>query len=69
MEFELREDSDYIELIQMLKAMNIAESGARAKEIVDEGQVEVNGTPESRKRAKLRKGDKVKVFGEIITIR
>ena len=68
MEFELRQDSEYIELIQLLKAMNIAESGAQAKAMVDDGLVEVNGEGENRKRAKLRRGDIVNVFDYSITI-
>jgi len=68
MEFELKEDSQYIELIKLLKAVNIAESGAQAKQMVDEGQVSVDGRTEYRKRAKILRGSTVKVFNtEIIT--
>jgi ribosome-associated protein len=53
--FTLR--SDYIELIKLLKLLNIAESGAHAKFLVETGSVERNGTTEYRKRAKIRSGD------------
>jgi len=50
---------EYIELIQLLKAVNLAESGGQAKAFVEEGLVKLNGQVESRKRAKLRPGDRV----------
>jgi ribosome-associated protein len=68
-EFELDKYSEYIELIKLLKALNIAESGAHAKEMVDAGIVEVNGQVEHRKRAKLRSGDVVKAFSFKITVK
>lgn len=68
MEFDLK-DSDYIELIKLLKATNMAETGARAKQIVEEGQVQVNGHPEMRKRAKLRRGSIVQVFDTTIAVK
>lgn len=47
----------YIELIGLLKALGIAETGGHAKAIVDDGFVLRNGEPELRKRAKLVSGD------------
>jgi ribosome-associated protein len=49
--------SDYIELIKLLKLLNLAESGAHAKFMVDEGEVKLNKETEFRKRAKIRGGD------------
>ena len=62
------EGSEYIELIKLLKFTNICGSGGEAKHIVDEGEVKLNGVPESRKRAKIRSGDKVEVFNEVIEV-
>lgn len=62
------EDSEYIELIKLLKVTNICGSGGEAKHLVGEGEVKLNGEIESRKRAKIRTGDKVEVFNEIIEI-
>ncbi len=62
------EGSEYIELIKLLKVTNICGSGGEAKHLVDEGEVKLNGKIESRKRAKIRAGDKVEVFNEIIEI-
>ena len=59
---------EFIELIQLLKVLGIAETGGHAKIIVDDGLVKLNGVLEIRKRAKLRVGDKVEVDGEIIVM-
>lgn len=58
--FEL--SGEYIELIKLLKLLSIAESGAMAKAMVDNGEVMLNDQKESRKRAKLRTGDVIKIF-------
>ncbi|HSV75972.1 MAG TPA: RNA-binding S4 domain-containing protein [Bacteroidales bacterium] len=59
---------DYIELIQLLKATNLAESGGAAKKMVDDGLVKLNDKVEYRKRAKLRKGDRIKTGSCLIVI-
>ncbi len=59
---------EYIELIQLLKVLGIADTGGQAKGIVEDGLVKVNGKPEDRKRAKLRPGDKVEVEGQVIVL-
>lgn len=60
--------AEYIELIKLLKLLRIAESGGQAKMMVEDGEVRLNGMPESRKRAKLREGDLVEIFGTQIRI-
>jgi len=65
---EFKLTSEYIELIKLLKLFGIAETGGHAKNIVEDGGVLLNGTREFRKRAKLRAGDKIEVFGEKISI-
>ncbi len=60
--------AEFIELIKMLKLLRIASSGGEAKMMVEEGEVKLNGNPESRKRAKLRAGDVVEIFGKKIAI-
>ena len=60
--------SEYIELIKLLKLLQIAESGGHAKIMVDEGMVFVNGNREFRKRTKLRSGDEIEVPGQKIVI-
>ncbi len=60
--------AEYIELIKMLKLLRIASSGGEAKMMVEDGEAKLNGNPESRKRAKLRVGDVIEIFGKSITI-
>jgi ribosome-associated protein len=67
MDFNLQ-GGEYIELIKLLKLKRIAESGGQAKLFVEEGEVKLNGELELRKRAKLRKGDVIEIFGETIKI-
>lgn len=59
---------EYIELIQLLKILGIAETGGQAKFIVEEGEVKLNGQTELRKRAKLRPGDIVELEGTKIVL-
>ena len=58
--FEL-EDHDFIELNKLLKIMGLAATGGEAKQLIDEGLVQVNGAIEKQRRKKLRKGDVVKL--------
>ena len=51
LEFELTDE--YIDLIKLLKATSLAESGSMAKELVNSGLVKVNGEVESRMRRKI----------------
>lgn len=68
MEFELREGEEFITLIQLLKAIGVSYNGAEAQRMVIDGLVSLNGEQESRKRAKIRRGDVVEVFNEKINI-
>ncbi len=61
--------SEYIELVKLLKLLQIAQTGGHAKIIVEDGEVIRNGEQEFRKRAKLRAGDKIEVMGEIILVK
>ncbi|MDR1846713.1 MAG: RNA-binding S4 domain-containing protein [Bacteroidales bacterium] len=66
--FTLKEGEYYIPLIQLLKVLNIASSGANAQQMVIEGCVKVNNITELRKRAKIREGDIVEALGNKILI-
>jgi ribosome-associated protein len=61
MEFKLK--TEFIELDNMLKAMDLVASGAAAKQCIQSGSIKVNGEVESRIRRKIRSGDVVE-FGE-----
>lgn len=58
-------EGPYIELLGLLKATGIAQTGGHAKLIVEDGEVVRNGEVETRKRAKLIAGDLIEVGGEI----
>lgn len=57
-----------IRLGQLLKLANLAEDGAGAKEIVDNGLVQVNGEIEKRRGRQLHPGDTVTVNGVSVTV-
>lgn len=59
--FEVR--GEFIPLDQLLKAASLVSSGGEAHAAVEAGQVSVDGHIESRKRAKLRAGQRIR-FGE-----
>ena len=59
---------EFIKLGQALKAAGLVESGAEAKEVIQEGKVLVNGEIESRRGKKLYAGDLVTFNGEEIKI-
>lgn len=56
-EFHIK--GDHIELVKLLKAVNLVGSGGEAKSLIEDGLIEVNGEVESRKRRKLKPGDRV----------
>ena len=62
--FELR--GDFIALDSLLKAVGAAESGGRAKTMVAEGMVQVDGQDESRKK-ELRKTAKIRA-GQVVSL-
>ena len=59
---------EFIKLGQALKAAGLVESGAEAKEVIQEGKFLVNGEVESRRGKKLYAGDLVTFNGEEIKI-
>lgn len=65
---EFQIETEYIQLDQLLKACRMANSGGEAHAMVENGEVKVNGEIETRKRAKLRNGYIVEVFGETIKV-
>ncbi len=66
MEFKLK--TEFVELDNMLKILELVASGAQAKQQIQAGVVKVNGVVESRIRRKLRSGDCVEFGGQKIDI-
>lgn len=67
MNFQLR-DHDHIPLNNLLKLLNLVETGGEANIRISEGEVKVNGAIETQKRKKLRPGDVVLFQKTTITI-
>jgi ribosome-associated protein len=65
-QFELK--TEFIDLLQLLKATGYAATGGEAKMMVEDGLIDVNGEQESRKRRKLRLGDKVNIDGQVLIV-
>ena len=55
--------TDYIKLDSFLKAVNVVDSGGRAKKLIADRLVCVNGQVELRRGRKLYPGDRI-VLGE-----
>ncbi len=68
MKEEFKINGEYIELIQLLKATGIAQTGGHAKMIVEDELVFRNGELETRKRAKLRAGDLIEIEDDRISL-
>jgi ribosome-associated protein len=66
LDFVLR--GDFIGLDALLKATGVAESGGRARHLIDEGVVQVDGLSELRRTCKIRAGQVVEVLGTSILI-
>ena len=66
MNFQLK--SEFIELDNLLKVLELAANGAEAKQSIQAGAVKVNGRIESRVRCKLRLGDSVEFRKQQISI-
>lgn len=67
-EFKL-EGSDYIELNKLLKITGLCESGGRAKTLITDGHVKVDGNVELRKRCKIRRGQAVEFDGNTVSVK
>lgn len=59
---------DFIQLDQLLKALAWVGSGGEAHVRIAQGEVRVNGQPETRKRAKLHPGDEVRFAGQRVVL-
>jgi ribosome-associated protein len=67
LDFELR--GEHIPLAALLKASGLAPSGGAVKTMLANGQVQVNGSAESRRGRKLRAGDEIAVGAQRVRVR
>jgi ribosome-associated protein len=63
---QIRDES--IRLGQLLKLASLAEDGIHAKQLIEDGQVLVNGKIETRRGAQMRNGDTISVRGESVVV-
>ena len=59
---------EFIKLGQALKAANLVEDGGEAKYVIQDGEVLVNGEPDTRRGRKLYDGDVISYHGEEVRI-
>jgi len=59
MEFKITDD--YIELYKLIKAADLVDSGAEAKQLIEQEYVKRNGELETRKRAKIKVGESISI--------
>jgi ribosome-associated protein len=62
----IREET--IRLGQLLKLSGLADSGAEARELVQDGAARVNGEVETRRGRQLRRGDVVDIAGDAVRV-
>ncbi|MCD6706606.1 MAG: RNA-binding S4 domain-containing protein [Thiobacillus sp.] len=66
LEFTLH--GEYVALCDLLKLTGIADSGGQGKLMIANGEVTVDGQPESRKTAKIRANRTVQCLGRTVRV-
>jgi ribosome-associated protein len=66
LEFQLR--GEHVALCDLLKLTGIADSGGQGKLMIANGEVTVDGRPESRKTAKIRANQTVRCLGQTVRV-
>ncbi|MCB9129104.1 MAG: RNA-binding S4 domain-containing protein [Ardenticatenales bacterium] len=59
---------EYIDLQQFMKLTQLLDTGGHAKQLIQGGEVLVNGEVETRRRRKLYAGDEIEFFGETFIV-
>lgn len=65
---KLREKDEYIKLGQAIKAVGFVESGVDAKDVIQQGMVEVNGEVCTMRGKKCVDGDIISFDGQTLKI-
>ncbi|MFN3715301.1 MAG: RNA-binding S4 domain-containing protein [Thiobacillus sp.] len=68
MDVEFRLRGECVALCDLLKLTGMASSGGQGKLMIANGEVTVDGQPESRKTAKIRAGQTVRCLGSNIRV-
>jgi len=67
-EFSLKDGVEFIALCDLLKAINMVETGGEAKHRIANGEVKVQGEIDTRKRRKVRRGEVVEFESHSIKV-
>lgn len=58
----------FIELHKLIKLLDLVDTGGQAKLLIENAQVFRNGEVETRKRAKITKGEKITIGDVVIDV-
>ncbi len=58
----------FIELYKLIKLLDLVDTGGQAKMLIENGHVHRNGEVETRKRAKIVRGDRITIQEVIIEV-
>lgn len=61
-------NGEFIELHKLIKLLDLVDTGGQAKMLIEDGLVLRNGVIETRKRAKIIKGETITIGDVTITI-
>ena len=61
-------NGEFIELHKLIKLLDLVDTGGQAKMLIEDEQVLRNGVMETRKRAKILKGDTIQIGDVTITV-
>ena len=67
-QISIREQDEFIKLGQALKKANLERQGVDAKNVIQHGQVTVNGETELQRGKKLHNGDVFSYDGETVKV-
>ena len=65
---EIKIDTEFIKLDQLLKLIDVASTGGHAKYLIQEGFIKVNGNIESQRGKKIKSGDIIEFEGKKIKV-
>lgn len=57
-----------IELYKLLKLLDLVDTGGQAKMLIEQEHVKRNGEVETRKRAKITKGEQIQIGDVVIDV-
>lgn len=60
--------TEFIKLDQLLKFASLVQTGGEAKALIADGEVKVNGEVCTQRGKKIRNGDVVELFDQIVEI-